>query len=227
MNLETIAQPKPLESVSPHPGLFMSPQIDKLAGALAKAQGEIKSAVKDSVNPHFKSKYADIASIDEASKEALSKHGLSVAQLPRADGTKVTLIYVLMHESGQFLGSDLTMKAQQDTPQAVGSCITYERRYTKAALVGISQDDDDGNSASGKENGPARNGGKAVRGDVFTGADFQMESLKAAAKSAGLTNMGQLEALKKRCHNLEMKSLLAAAMELAQELNPSRGVFES
>lgn len=227
MNLEQIVEST--QTVNPHPGLFMSPSIDKLATALAKAQGEIKSAAKDSLNPHFKSKYADLASIDEASKEALSKHGLSVVQLPRADGNRVTLIYALLHESGQFMGSDLTMRAQQDTPQAIGSCITYERRYTKAALVGISQDDDDGNVASGKNvshETSTQNGTKPNRVDTFTGESSQMESLKSAAKAAGLSTVGQLEILKKRCHNVPMKDLLKVAMEFAADHNAMKGVFD-
>lgn len=201
-------------STPPHSALFMSKEIDKLAAALAKAQGMIKSAAKDSVNPHFKSSYADLASIDAASKEALSKNGLSVVQLPRADGRRVTLVYALLHESGQYLGSDLTMTAQQDTPQSVGSCITYQRRYSKAAIVGISQDDDDGNGASAKKAVPA--------GSVLYDGETPLlkNELFSIAKKLGITKVDDLKSVNQACKGLAMEDLPAAIREWANDNRP-------
>ncbi len=214
---EAMFEPEEADVRVPIKGMFMSPHIDKLAAALAKAQGEIKSAAKDSTNPHFKSKYADLASLDEASKEPLAKHGLAVVQLPRATGRSVTLIYVLLHESGQFLGSDLTMTAQQDTPQAVGSCITYQRRYTKAALVGISQDDDDGNSASRKTETK-----EAVPVTIYDGeTQILKNSFLIIAKKLGIIKIENLQAASRACVGLEMDHLEAALKEWKKD-NPAR-----
>jgi hypothetical protein len=125
-----------------------SQDIGTLAGALAKAQGEMEAAAKANINPHFKSKYADLASVWEACRGPLSKNGLAVLQPVKADGARVTVTTMLAHSSGQWISESLTMTAQQNTPQAVGSAITYGRRYGLSSMVGIAPDDDDGNAAS-------------------------------------------------------------------------------
>jgi hypothetical protein len=111
----------------------------------------IKNAAKDSTNPHFKSQYADLASCWEAARVPLSSNGLSVAQGISRIENKVACTTILMHESGQWLKDTMPMTPQQQTPQGDGSCVTYVRRYTFCAMVGISQGDDDGNEASDKE----------------------------------------------------------------------------
>lgn len=133
---------------SPH----CSQSIAALAAALAKAQGEMQGASKDSVNPHFKSRYADLASVWDACRAVLSKNGLAVLQPVRADGPSVTVTTILTHSSGEWISEALTMTATQNTPQGVGSAITYGRRYGLAAMVGIAPEDDDGNAAS-QQNG--------------------------------------------------------------------------
>jgi len=125
-----------------------SEAINELATALAKAQGEMGAATKDSLNPHFGNKYADLASIWEACRAPLTKHGLCVLQPLSAEGARVTVTTILAHCSGQWISERLTMTAQQATPQAVGSAVTYGRRYALASMVGIAPDDDDGNAAS-------------------------------------------------------------------------------
>ncbi len=201
-------------NVSPSPGMFMSARIDQLATALAKAQGQMRSASKDSVNPHFKSKYADLASVWEACREPLSANGLSVVQMPRADGKKVSLVYVLLHSSGQFIGSDLTMTAMQETPQAVGSCITYARRYTQASLAGIAQDDDDGNTASAKSPGDSVKKGEPSRYDGVS-ALHKAELLELARKQK-ITSTEDLKKLSSECVGVELHKLPAAVKEFAE-----------
>ena len=125
-----------------------SESIAALAAALAKAQGEIEGASKDKTNPHFKSSYADLASVWDACRAPLSKNALAVLQPAVADGPRVTVTTILVHSSGEFIESDLTMAAQQNTPQGIGSCITYARRYALSSLIGIAPEDDDGNAAS-------------------------------------------------------------------------------
>jgi len=127
-----------------------SDSIKELSAALSKAQAEIKGASKDSANPFFKSKYADLASVWDACRDPLTKNGLSVSQPPSADGAKVTVETILMHESGEWMSTALTMTAKDDSPQAIGSTITYARRYALAAMTGVAPDDDDGEAAQGR-----------------------------------------------------------------------------
>tara|TARA_R100000655_G_C2987930_1_gene192636 strand:+ start:17 stop:529 length:513 start_codon:yes stop_codon:yes gene_type:complete len=133
---------------------WKSNDIGKLAQALAKAQAEMTGAIKDSKNPFFNSQYADLHSVIDASRPYLSKHGLSIAQIPgelSMVGSKTVVVSIattLMHESGQWIQSIATVPL--DSPvnaQKYGSALTYGRRYGLAAMVGIAQMDDDGNAA--------------------------------------------------------------------------------
>ncbi len=131
-----------------------SEQINELATALAKAQGAIEGAKKDAKNPHFGSKYAALSSVWDACREPLSKHGLSVVQLPRlvSVGESSWLIEcetALLHETGQFLSDTLAVPVTKVDAQGVGSAITYARRYSLMALLGIAPEDDDANAAVG------------------------------------------------------------------------------
>lgn len=125
-----------------------SENIGALAKALRQAQAQMGTAVKDSTNPHFKSKYADLASCLEACRKPLTDNGLSVIQPVSADGASVTVTTRLLHESGEFIEDGLTITAVQNTPQGIGSAITYGRRYGLCAMIGLAADDDDGNAAS-------------------------------------------------------------------------------
>jgi hypothetical protein len=131
---------------------WKSDQIDKLAGALAKAQSEIRGAAKKSKNPFFNSNYADLHTVIESCMPQLSKNGISVVQgtdFNRTDGWFVTTM--LMHSSGQWIKSSckIILGPKQDI-QALGSAITYGRRYGLSSIAGIGQFDDDGNSISKK-----------------------------------------------------------------------------
>ncbi len=126
-----------------------SDSIAHLAEALSKAQGAMRNAVKDSDNPFFKSKYADLAAVSDACRAELSANGLAVVQLPMMRDGKMVLEYVLMHSSGEFIASELEMTPVKSDPQGIGSAITYARRYTLGGLSGVATEDDDGNAASG------------------------------------------------------------------------------
>lgn len=135
-----------------------SESIAKLAEALAKAQTEIGIAAFDSKNPHFNSKYASLAAVAEAAKP-LAAHGIAVLQpaSTRRDekGVMVIVKTILAHSSGEWIADEIAMKPAQDTPQAIGSALTYGRRYLLASFVGIASDeDDDGNAASGQKPTP-------------------------------------------------------------------------
>lgn len=125
-----------------------SEHINEIAAALSKAQAVIAGAVKDKTNPHFRSAYADLASVWDACRKPLTDNGLSVAQTAATDEGRVCVTTLLMHASGQWISDTLAMRPTKDDPQGVGSCITYARRYALAAIVGVSPEDDDGNAAS-------------------------------------------------------------------------------
>lgn len=125
-----------------------SEQLNELGAALAKSQGQIEGAKKDSSNPFFKSKYADLASVWDACRAQLSGNGLSVTQCPEESENGVAIETMLLHSSGQWIKSRYTMPVSKIDAQAVGSAITYARRYALAAIVGIAPEDDDGNSAT-------------------------------------------------------------------------------
>lgn len=130
--------------------LKASDSIAKLAGSLAKAQGAMRAALKDSVNPHFRSRYADLAGVWDACREPLATNGLAVIQTPGEIGDKtIELTTILAHESGEWIQSTFTIPVSKPDAQGVGSAVTYARRYALAAMVGIVQDDDDGNAAAG------------------------------------------------------------------------------
>jgi hypothetical protein len=125
-----------------------SQDIAELSKALCKAQGAMKGAVKDSSNPFFKSKYADLSAVWDDVREPFAKHGLSVIQMPTGGVGNVSLVTQITHDSGQWIRSKLTMVPVKTDPQGIGSCITYARRYALAAMAGVYQIDDDGNQAS-------------------------------------------------------------------------------
>jgi hypothetical protein len=130
-----------------------SEAMDQIADALCKAQGTMAGAKKESINPHFNRSYADLESVWDACRKPLSENGLAVFQPVSADGPRVVVSTVLTHKSGQWIASDLTITAAQNTPQGIGSAITYGRRYGLSAMVGIApEEDDDGNDGSGRGN---------------------------------------------------------------------------
>ena len=137
--------------------LRTSPEIGDLCAALALAQGAMSAAAKDSANPHFKSRYADLASIWAAAQGPLTSNGLCVIQAPGTDGAQVTLTTRLAHKSGQWMESTVSSSAGRGQgPQAVGSTLTYLRRYSLAAMVGVVTDDDDGEGAYDRNPNPRR-----------------------------------------------------------------------
>lgn len=130
--------------------MITSEQVDKIFPALIKAQSEMGNAKKTTSNPFFKSKYADLAELIEVSKDTLIKNGLAIIQSPTGDGVKMSVTARIIHESGQWIEDAITLTPTKNDPQQAGSAITYARRYQLAALLNIAQEDDDGNTASGK-----------------------------------------------------------------------------
>lgn len=132
----------------------------ELAKAIAAAQAELRPAPKDSNNPHFKSTYASLQSIADTARPILSKHGLAVIQtFERVEaGDVMHITTTLLHISGGAISGTLSLKPERANPQGIGSAITYARRYSLAAILGmVTDDDDDANAASGKGSKPADN----------------------------------------------------------------------
>lgn len=120
-----------------------------LFAALAKAQGEVENATKGSVNPAFKgAKYADLAEVLNTIRPVFSKNGLSVIQSTAFDGAMVHVHTVLCHADGGFITATASCVPAKTDAQGVGSATTYLRRYSAAAMAGVAQEDDDGNSAA-------------------------------------------------------------------------------
>lgn len=126
-----------------------TPQHDKLFAALAKAQGDISAAEATQENTHFDYKYANLQNCLDACRKPLADNELAVIQLPTViEGGLVQVTTILGHSSGQSITQVMTMQPDKGGPQAVGSCITYLRRYMLCAMVGIGQQDDDANMAT-------------------------------------------------------------------------------
>ncbi len=132
------------------PNLRHSAEIGQIVAALVEALPALDSASKSAENPHFRSKYADLTSIMEVAKPALAKVGIAIMQPPSVfDQVNVLVSTMLLHKSGQWMACELALASRDSSPQAVGSAITYARRYGLSGLLGITAEDDDGNAASG------------------------------------------------------------------------------
>jgi hypothetical protein len=130
-----------------------TPALAKIGAALAKAQAEIGHAKADSTNPHFSSRYADLASVIDACREPLAKFGIARWQAVCSRGagnTSEVGVRTLLMCEGEFLANVVWCRIEKITPQALGSVITYLRRYALAAAVGIAQADDDAEASEGR-----------------------------------------------------------------------------
>lgn len=131
-----------------------SDSIAKLAAALAKFQSKLEAVKKDADNPFFKSKYADLASVWAAIREPLTANELSILQEPGTDSGRVTLSTTLLHSSGEYIRSIMTIPVTKPDAQGYGSAITYARRYALQSIAGVAPEDDDGNAAVGPQKQP-------------------------------------------------------------------------
>jgi len=123
--------------------------MKNIASALVRAQRGFAPALKTSTNPHFRSKYVDLAGCIEAVVDALNSAGIALVQRTSEDSTGVTVETVFVHESGETLEcGKLHVPAAKQDPQGYGSALTYARRYSLMAACGIAPEDDDGNAAS-------------------------------------------------------------------------------
>jgi hypothetical protein len=138
-----------------------------LAEALAAAQLEITDPAKDAVNPHFRSRYADLATVLKTVRPVLARHGLALSQTTQVDEQGRLLLVTRLHWRDEELVGYYPIQPVKADPQGYGSALTYARRYTIQAIVGVAaDDDDDGNAASAAPSKPAHDELAEVIGKV-------------------------------------------------------------
>lgn len=167
-----------------------SENLADLALALSKAQGQMESAKKDSTNPHFRSKYADLAAVVEAIKKPLASNGLSYVQGFGWDDHGAVIVHTrLLHASGQWLETELRVRPVKDDPQGVGSAVSYGRRYALQSIVGLTADDDDGNASSTSPAATPRRA-EASRTQATERSEAPAAPVADAARSAAMKKLG-------------------------------------
>lgn len=139
---------------------MQSEQINELVTALSKAQAVIENATLNKTNPHFKSKYADLAAIFDAVRKPLAQQGVVVSQTTELREGGLVLVTMMAHSSGQWIRSEYPLPAT-GRPQEIGSAMTYARRYCLSAITGIAADEDD--DAEGAEHGKQRIDATAIK----------------------------------------------------------------
>lgn len=173
-----------------------SATLAEIAKALCKAQGEMRNAPKDTVNPFFKSHYADLAACWDMLRPVLSKNGLCVTQITKAQPEGTILITLLLHSSGEWIRGTYPINPKDASPQSLGSAITYAKRYALQAITGLSSEDDDGNAASKSFNTPLKQTSHQSTGNT-AGYDK-----RTSEKMAGTVSDAQLH----RLHAIAKKS---------------------
>jgi hypothetical protein len=210
---------------------MQSESIAALAAALSKAQADITGALKDSSNPFFKSKYADLASCWDACRKQLAANGLCVIQTTGMTDAGLVLITTLAHSSGEWMRGVLPVVTKDNGPQAQGSGITYARRYALAAIVGLAQIDDDAEAAQARPftNNPRGDLGKTIpaaeRDPVVAefrsalGLDAEEKDIAAAiyAIHDRIKTNHDLYVAVSDCLNSKERSALKAYIKMAQE----------
>lgn len=176
----------------------MSESIASLAKAYAQFQQEVVNPSNTAKNPQFKSNYAPLDEVINTAKPVLAKYGLSVLQSTGSEGESIKVTSILMHESGEYIQSDeLTLPAYQTkgggvkefNAQGAGSAITYGRRYSLSAILGLaSEDDDDGNHASGGGYKDSSNNAPKNNGGGLSEAEKEQKRKEALAKAEARKN---------------------------------------
>src|SRR6056297_748205 len=195
--------------------MLSSPEIDKLATALVEVQKEMEVAPKESDNPFFKSKYADLATIWKTAQKVLPKNGLAVIQtMEPSDGSTVNVTTRLVHKSGQWTEGTITMDPKKNDPQGIGSCVTYARRYSLSAIVGmVTDEDDDGNHASGNTSPPASQHTANTQPTHDKPSEKQVKYMHVLSKQKGVTPDLAKAQLKKQFNKNSSKELTKSEVQ--------------
>ena len=165
---------------------MFSTTITKIAPALLAAQKEMGNSVKGSSNPFFKSRYSDLNSVREAVTPALHANGIAILQLTQNLNGKNFVVTTLLHESGEFITSETEVVSKDAlNPQALGSAISYARRYGLQSMLSIGADDDDGEAATGRSASSKSNGTAKAPPAKGTGTITANRDLVPAAMNPG------------------------------------------
>ena len=180
--------------------------MTNLHAALCAAQAEMGSAQEGGYNPHFRSSFATLTDLINASRPALTKNGLAVTQYPESDGESTYLITMLLHSSGESIESRVKMVLDKPSDvQSFGKTMTYLKRYVYAAMVGITisdAEDDDGNSISVRED-PSRPAGNPYQSITGSGSDYISAKQLAMLKAKLSMKAGSEDDLIKRFGSLD------------------------
>ena len=202
----------------------------ELFKALNKAQSQVETVKKDATNPHFKSKYADLASVWSAAKGPFTSNGLFVVQTP-LECIDVAVVETLIgHSSGEWMSVTTTFKMVKNDPQGAGSATTYARRYVLMGIAGIAPEDDDGNAASQPTQTFQKKPQSPIKPQARQITPDQMKEIKDLVKHSGLQKE-QITALSKEHLGIEdarkltfdaaekLKSLIVEKMNEQSEFN--------
>lgn len=191
-----------------------SESIVKLSAALVKAQAEMSGAVKDSANPFFKSKYADLQSVIKAIKEPFAKYGLAYTQFPITSDSGIGVTTRLVHESGEWLECGFFLPLTKLDPQAAGSAITYARRYALQAMAGIPAVDDDAEMAMGRTQKPVV--GKITRKQAQTLHELLSSTEADVSKFCAVFNCSDVDSMEASYYDKALAMLQKKAANNAQ-----------
>jgi hypothetical protein len=199
-----------------------SETISALAAALAKAQGSLNAALKDSKNPHLKNKYADLASIWNAAREPLAENELAVIQTTDDDEGGQYLVTTLAHSSGEWIRGRLKIGTEGankgvNLNQALGSSISYMRRYALAAIVGVIQDDDDGHSSSGNGNTQQRQEAPRKNPDTDRDRKAIISAVEKGEKTLARNEFERNNSRKKHLGNADLSKASIPQLEKFRE----------
>lgn len=187
--------------------------MKNIASAIVKAQRQFAPALKTSANPHFKSRYADLAACVEAVIDALNSNGIALIQQTHECENGVIVETMFLHESGESLsGGRLHVPATKADAQGYGSALTYARRYSLMAAAGIAPEDDDGNAAS-RRNAPDADF-EAYEAKVLPGLrDAAMRGLKALQDAFGKVPASSHKQRLWATHQASLKAAAQSATE--------------
>lgn len=190
-----------------------SAELHEIASALAKAQGAMIAAKKETINPFFKSTYADLASVVEAIKRPFADNGLSYVQGTDCDESDAVVVVTrIMHTSGQWIESRLRMKPIKNDPQGIGSTITYARRYALQSMAGVPSEDDDGNAAANQY------AQKNIKGTPVAKPDHKVDVAKLSDWAERKALLEKINAIRDAKKYTDTKMLSFASMVLNRPL---------
>ena len=195
--------------------------MKQISQAIVKFQASLKPVEKGSENPFYKSNYADLSSILQSVTPVLNQNGLAIIQPMRVVDNGTILITRIVHESGEYIESEMYLPSHSE-PQKFGSLISYYKRYQLQALLGIStvDEDDDGNKASGKTN--FKNDYVAPKKSEAPRPSFQVESVKSQSTVSFPASDAQKNALTKMGIFYSQDITKSEASKLIESANKDR-----